>query len=259
MYLFWISESDRVWYDGYCVARVDGAENQIGKSAGRERNGGDGDSCHRDFDLLCVVCSTIKILQVRVEIIGPEHPDTLRAMSNLASTYVSLGRLEDGLNLQELSMEGQRRTLGALHHDTLNTMTNLGETYRQLGRPDSSITLLEKSSAGWRETLGSEHPNTLWSMNLLGVSYFDAGRFDDSVALWETAVERRTKSLGEDDPNTRFAIKWLEVARQGQREGISIARIEANANVALKSSTIKTGKPRKERKPIWPFNKYSRG
>jgi len=82
--------------------------------------------------------------------------------------------------------------------------------------------------------LGNEHPETLWSMNYLTMSYLESGRFDDSVDLFETVVD----GLGEEHHETRNSIEWLEIARQRQREGISMGQTELNANVALTSSAI---------------------
>jgi hypothetical protein len=59
------------------------------------------------------------------EDLGDEHPDTLRSMNNLASTYRDLGRTKDAAALQEKVLEARGRILGDEHPDTLRSMNNL--------------------------------------------------------------------------------------------------------------------------------------
>jgi tetratricopeptide (TPR) repeat protein len=75
-----------------------------------------------------------KVLEVRRCTLGEEHPETLRSMNNLASTYRQLGgRLKEVQELREKVLEVMRRTLGEEHPDTVSSMNNLEITYRQLG------------------------------------------------------------------------------------------------------------------------------
>jgi hypothetical protein len=61
----------------------------------------------------------IQVLDKRV--LGVEHPDTLTATENLASTFRDQGRLQQAEELQ-------LQVLGAEHLDTLTAMENLAET-----------------------------------------------------------------------------------------------------------------------------------
>jgi len=56
---------------------------------------------------------------LRKEILGKQHPDTLRAMANLAGTYWNQDKLDDAMKLQETVLESTKRILGDQHPDSL--------------------------------------------------------------------------------------------------------------------------------------------
>ena len=64
--------------------------------------------------------------------LGPDHPDTLRSMNNLANSYDALGRHADALKLREETLALLKAKLGPDHPDTLCSMNNLA---MQLRRP----------------------------------------------------------------------------------------------------------------------------
>jgi hypothetical protein len=64
-------------------------------------------------------------LDVRRELLGPEHPDTLNSMSNLATTLAALGDAAGAVRLHRQVLDVRRRVLGAEHPDTLTSMGNL--------------------------------------------------------------------------------------------------------------------------------------
>ncbi len=57
--------------------------------------------------------------------LGPDHPETLKSMNNLASTYRYLGRHEDARRLHEVVMGLSKAKLGPDHPSTLISMGNL--------------------------------------------------------------------------------------------------------------------------------------
>jgi hypothetical protein len=60
-----------------------------------------------------------------VRLLGAEHPDTLRARANLASSYGSAGRTGEAITLEEEVLVDRVRLLGAEHPDTLATRAAL--------------------------------------------------------------------------------------------------------------------------------------
>ncbi len=57
--------------------------------------------------------------------LGPEHPDTLISMNNLALTIHAQGDLAGARKLEEEALAIRRRVLGPEHPDTLSSMSNM--------------------------------------------------------------------------------------------------------------------------------------
>ena len=133
---------------------------------------------------------------------GPEHPDTLRSMNNLANSYYALGRHADALKLHEETLALMKAKLGLDHLDTLRSMGNLATTYRSLGRHGDALKLTEETLALEKAKLGPDHPGTLMSMFNLAVSYRSLGRHADALKLNEETLALRKAKLGPDHPDT---------------------------------------------------------
>lgn len=74
------------------------------------------------------------VVEKRTEMFGPDHPSTLAAKGNLASTLKSTGYVEEAQGLEEAVLEARKRVLGPKHPDTLTAMANLADTYSCIGR-----------------------------------------------------------------------------------------------------------------------------
>src|SRR5207245_8153150 len=77
--------------------------------------------------------------------LGPDHPDTLQSMNNLAAAYLAVGRLTDALPLFEETLKRRTATLGPDHPGTLATMNNLAWTYQGVGRTADALKLSEET------------------------------------------------------------------------------------------------------------------
>jgi tetratricopeptide (TPR) repeat protein len=119
--------------------------------------------------------------------LGPDHPDTLTSMSNLAVAYEASGQLDMAVPLLEQTLGKQKTRLGPDHPDTLTCMNNLAEMYWQLERLDQSIPLFEETLRWQEKKLGRQHPSTLMTVANLGVNYRDAGRLGEAIPLLEEA------------------------------------------------------------------------
>ncbi|KAJ7053445.1 hypothetical protein C8F01DRAFT_1235880 [Mycena amicta] len=139
-------------------------------------------------------------------LLGAEHPDTIRAMANLARTYSSLGQYPDAQTLEEKVLEQQTRLLRAEHPDTIGAMANLASTYRSLGRYPDAQTLKEKVLEQRTRLLGAEHPDTIRAMANLASTYNSLRRYPDAQTLEEKVLEQQTRLLGAEHPQTIDAM-----------------------------------------------------
>ena len=99
--------------------------------------------------------------------LGPDHPDTLDSMNDLAVGYQDAGKLDRALPLFEETLALRKSKLGPDHPDTLRSMNNLAGAYKDAGQLDRALPLFEETLALAKSKLGPDHPDTLTSMNNL--------------------------------------------------------------------------------------------
>jgi len=133
---------------------------------------------------------------------GPDHPDTLKSMNNLATSYAALGRYAEALKLHEETLALRKATLGPDHPDTLTSMHNLANDYLHLGRQAEALKLHDETLTLLKATLGPDHPDTLMSMNNLANSYTDLGRHAEALKLHQETLALEKVKLGPDHPDT---------------------------------------------------------
>jgi serine/threonine protein kinase len=140
---------------------------------------------------------------------GPEHPDTLSSMNDLANSYADLGRHADALKLHEETLALRKAKLGPDHPDTLKSMVNLANSYADLGRHADALKLRKETLALMQAKLGPDHPDTLKSMVNLANSYAGLGRHPDALKLHEETLALRRAKLGPDHPDTLMSMNNL--------------------------------------------------
>ena len=102
--------------------------------------------------------------------LGPDHPDTLVSMDNLASAYRATGEFDLALPLYEQTLKLTKAKFGPDHPDTLRMMSNLAAAYEHAGKGDLALPLFEQALKLSNAKLGPAHPHTLISMiHLAGV------------------------------------------------------------------------------------------
>jgi tetratricopeptide (TPR) repeat protein len=131
----------------------------------------------------------VKVLEASRRVLGEEHPDTIRAMANLAATYRDQGRSKEAEEPQVKVLEASRRVLGEEHPDTISAMGNLAYTKRDLGQNDVAVDLMTLSATASSRVLGDDHP--------------DCRSRHEQAALWSSAT---SDDDGEDDQDVDQAV-----------------------------------------------------
>ncbi|KAJ6472596.1 hypothetical protein C8R45DRAFT_1164318 [Mycena sanguinolenta] len=167
-----------------------------------------------------------KMMAYLYEILGDNHPDTLRAMGNLATTYSDLGEYQHAKDLEITVLEKRKQILGDNHPLTLRAMGNLAATCSDLGEyqnakdlevavlekrkeileyqnaKDLEVTVLEKQ----KQILGDNHPDTLRAMGNLAATCSDLGEYQNAKDLEVAVLEKRKEILGDNHPDTLRAM-----------------------------------------------------
>jgi tetratricopeptide (TPR) repeat protein len=100
------------------------------------------------------------VLAMCERVLGPEHPDTLSTVNNLATLYTDQGKYEQAEPLFQRVLAGRERVLGPEHPSTFSTVNNLAELYRNQGKYEQAEPLYQRALAIREQVFGSDHPNT---------------------------------------------------------------------------------------------------
>jgi tetratricopeptide (TPR) repeat protein len=130
--------------------------------------------------------------------LGPDHPNTLTAMFNLALVHQSARRLREALPLLEEVSRLMKAKLGPDHPNTLIATGALALTYRDLDRPGDAIPLYEGILELKKAKLGPDDRDTLNSMNNLIGTYLEARRWAEAEAMARECLEARTRKQPDD-------------------------------------------------------------
>ncbi len=108
-----------------------------------------------------------QVLELRKNVLGEKHPDTIIAIANLASTWHQQGRLDEAEQLKSQVLELQKNVLGEKHPDTIRAMANLAITWWRQGRFEQAVPLLGQAVELQQSVLGNMHPDTVKSIESL--------------------------------------------------------------------------------------------
>ncbi|MCA1693892.1 MAG: tetratricopeptide repeat protein [Actinobacteria bacterium] len=108
--------------------------------------------------------------ELRREMLGEQHPDTLTSARSLALNLRALGQYEVARRLNEDTLARSRRVLGEEHPDTLTSANNLALDLWALRQYEAARRLVEDILAWRRRVLGEEHPDTLTSTSNLAAN-----------------------------------------------------------------------------------------
>ncbi|KAH8799224.1 hypothetical protein DL96DRAFT_1824366 [Flagelloscypha sp. PMI_526] len=148
-------------------------------------------------------------------LLGPEHRETLRSLTDLATSYRRLGHLADALQEDEHVLAIRKRVLGEEDPETLRSMSNIVTSYTVLGRFVDALQLNKRLFDVRKRVLGERHPDTLWNMHNLGISYIQQGCFAEASSLLEKALELRKQVLGLEHYETIRSMNRLAEAYRG--------------------------------------------
>jgi tetratricopeptide (TPR) repeat protein len=79
--------------------------------------------------------------------LGPDHPDTLKSMNNLASSYAATGQNDRALKRFEEALALRRAKLGTEHPGTLECLEGPAECLANTGQFDRAEAILDEAIA----------------------------------------------------------------------------------------------------------------
>ncbi|KAL4957901.1 hypothetical protein BDW69DRAFT_180144 [Aspergillus filifer] len=158
----------------------------------------------------------LRLLEEKKEEFGPEHPETLEAMSALSSTYYDQARWPEAEKLDAFVADVRRRTLGNRDHLTLTTISNLATSIESQGRLEEAEKLRLEAYETCKAEFGEDNEHTITTMDKLGSLYLDTCRVDEAEQLMQRVFHWRTKNLGQEHHDTLISAHGLSDAYRVQ-------------------------------------------
>lgn len=156
----------------------------------------------------------VEVVELLMEVLGADHPDTLNSMGILASTYRSQGQWEEAEKLEMQVIERRKAKLGENHPDTLTSMGNLALTFWKQGRCEEAEKLKVQVMERRKAKLGPDHPNTLISLNNLAHTWKNMGKNSAAIEMMRECVRLWQRKLGVNHPDTQsssfYVDRWSE-------------------------------------------------
>jgi tetratricopeptide (TPR) repeat protein len=139
-------------------------------------------------DNVVVPSTLLRSLLQRRQILGDDHPDTIKAIGNLAGTLGDLGQRDEVVKMLQEVLEKRRRVLGDEHIDTIKAMSNLAVVLGDLGQRDEVVKMLQEVLEKRRQVLGDEHIDTIKAMSNLAVVLGDLGQLDEAAVMLQEVL-----------------------------------------------------------------------
>ncbi len=148
-------------------------------------------------------------LGVCERVLGPEHPDTVVCLNNLATLLVALGRNDEAEQRYRRALTVRQRLLGPDHPATATSLNNLAGLLEGLGRYEEAEPLYRRAIKVYERELGPGHPTTAASFSNLAVLLAEQGRHEEAEALNRRAMKLRARALGPGHPDLANSLNNL--------------------------------------------------
>ncbi|KAH8684353.1 hypothetical protein BGZ60DRAFT_502573 [Tricladium varicosporioides] len=171
------------------------------------------------------------------EVLGPEHPHTLRSMCYVAAALSKQGNYQEAEKMHRQELDLCSKVLGPEHLDTIASMGHVAGTLGDQGNYQESeqmhrrvLDLSLKFQGKYREAqqihqqvlelrtkvLGPEHPRTLTSMSHVATALSDRGSYKEAEKMRRQVLELHIKVLGPEHPNTLASMGHVATALSDQ-------------------------------------------
>ncbi|KAF8535293.1 hypothetical protein BDD12DRAFT_782634 [Trichophaea hybrida] len=177
-------------------------------------------------------CATYLPHALVLKVLGPDHPDTLESVSELASVLQSQGKYEQAEQMNRRALEGREKALGPDHPDTLNSVNNWASVLQNQGKYEQAEQMNRRALEAKEKVLGPDHPDTLTSMANLASTYRNQGRSKEAEVLGVQVMETRKRVLGQDHPSTLTSMANLASTyrNQGRSKEAEVLEVQVAVN-----------------------------
>jgi tetratricopeptide (TPR) repeat protein len=172
--------------------------------------------------------------EIRGELLGPEHPETLASAHSIGETLRAGFRWDEAETALREVVEARRRVLGEDHPDTLWSMSVLARVLNVQKKLDEAADLARRAHQGLVARLGDGDVRSLQAKYVWTVSLVRRGRLDEAERSHYSEVETARRTLGEEHWLTLELTRelggflWLLRGNWDAAEPLLVSALETN-------------------------------
>jgi WD40 repeat protein/tetratricopeptide (TPR) repeat protein len=159
-------------------------------------------------------------LEIREQVLGPDHREVAAALHGLASIHASKGEFANAESLYQRALLIRENALGPEHPDVASTLQNLAVLYKNKGEYAKVEPLYQRALFIWEKALGPDHPDVAIPLYSLANFYQDKGDYASSSPLSQRALAIWERALGPEHPNVAAALNTLALLHSARGDAV---------------------------------------
>jgi tetratricopeptide (TPR) repeat protein len=168
--------------------------------------------------------------------LGPEHPNWLAALNNLANALGEAGMPAQAEAIYRRVLSVRQRVHGPTHPLCLLTLTNISTALADMGKYATAETMCRRLLPVMRDVLGGGDMRTLSVVNTLAVALANQGKAADAEPMFRELLEIKTRTLGQGHRITLTGAHSLALNLKKQGSLTEAKHVAANALEAARRS-----------------------
>jgi tetratricopeptide (TPR) repeat protein len=149
---------------------------------------------------------------------GENHPDTVAAIFEVASTFTDMGLQDQAIPLLEFCIETNMRLLGFEHKKTQDVFYDLIFCLMDKGLFQQALPKAEVHRDIQRDIylqkIGPDHPDTIGAVNMIAQCLQDLDRYDEALPLYRECLQKTREQHGDEHPDSLSYANNLASAYQ---------------------------------------------
>jgi tetratricopeptide (TPR) repeat protein/transposase-like protein/transcriptional regulator with XRE-family HTH domain len=155
-----------------------------------------------------------RALAIREQYLGPEHPYTANALSNLANLYLAQRRYREAEPLYRRALAIREHHFGPPDPDSDDHLHTLANFYVTQGHYREAESLYQRILAIREQRLGPLHYRTANILNNLAVLYITQARYGEAEPLYGRVLTIREQQFGPTHPHTATSLYNLAMLQR---------------------------------------------
>jgi CHAT domain-containing protein/Tfp pilus assembly protein PilF len=148
-------------------------------------------------------------LEIRERVLGPEHPDVVPSLYDLANLCWIKGDYAKAESFYQRALTISEKALRPAHPDVSDSLNNLANLHFIKGEYAKAEQFYQHILTIGEKALGLEHPEVARYLNSLATLYHVRGSYAKAEQLYQRALSIGEKAQGPDHPDVAYSLTNL--------------------------------------------------